>query len=864
VVIDDIGNDNGVIDPGETGDLTVFVTNTGSKTGFSIQGVLSESDPYLTVTDADGAFGNVVPGDTADNSADRFTLSASSSCPMGYNVTMTVSVNSSSGYQNSIMFPIVIGDRSVIYADDFSVNAGWTGIGGAAEWTIGRASGGQGNDSYGGPDPTEDHSPSSDNQVLGNDLTSGTGGDYAANLGSTYWVTSPTIDCSNFTGVILTYWHWLGVERNQYDHAYFEAFNGTSWVNLFANGSETIDESSWGTEEYDLSAIADGNANFKIRIGLGGTDGSWQYCGWNIDDILLKGYSQGEPGNPELAFSINSIADSLIQGDSSTYGFKIYNIGDSPLRVTFSCDDSWLGFNPSEQNIAPLDSIDYGIVVHTLDLLPGSHPCTLSYASNDVDHQTGGIPITIFIYAPNVHIARTAIGDTLSSGQQTQVPLTIDNTGPGRLFYSIDVETLRLIFESAAPDIVSMDNGSYEPIGYRVADEEKNPAQEPYYPPIIAGQGGPDVFGYRWIDSDEPGGPAFGWIDITTVGTEINPWPHGTVDDGWTDPIAMGMTFEYYGIDYADVAVSTNGWVSFQSQTSSYLTNSNIPSSVLPNGIIAVEWDDLDGGADGHCYYYYDSATNQFIVSWVNWQYYASPYNPHDFQVILSGNAGSIITQYRNNADVYQSDITVGIENETGSDGLQVTYNADYLHNDLALKYSAGANWLSVNPESGAIEPFQSATVQVTIDATDLEDSTYTGELIITSNDPDQPSIILPVTLLVRSGCAYLPGDINGVPPANGIDVTFGVTYFKGGAVPPVECPMCPQPAPFYGALDVNASCTVNGIDITYFVGYLKGGPSLIYCLSCPPAGLTIGGDSSRDVLPELGAGSRQGRGSIE
>jgi hypothetical protein len=85
------------------------------------------------------------------------------------------------------------------------------------------------------------------------------------------------------------------------------------------------------------------------------------------------------------------------------------------------------------------------------------------------------------------------------------------------------------------------------------------------------------------------------------------------------------------------------------------------------------------------------------------------------------------------------------------------------------------------------------------------------------------------------SGCNYIRGNINGVPPANGIDVTFGVAYLKGGSVPPNTCPMCPQPHPFYAAMDVNGSCTTNGIDITYFVGFLKGGPPLLNCPSCPP-----------------------------
>ena len=85
--------------------------------------------------------------------------------------------------------------------------------------------------------------------------------------------------------------------------------------------------------------------------------------------------------------------------------------------------------------------------------------------------------------------------------------------------------------------------------------------------------------------------------------------------------------------------------------------------------------------------------------------------------------------------------------------------------------------------------------------------------------------------------CSYLPGDINGSGQPNGIDVTYGVTYLKGGNAPTDSCDCPPIISPFYAALDVNGSCTANGIDITYFVAYLKGQqPALLYCPDCPPA----------------------------
>ena len=80
---------------------------------------------------------------------------------------------------------------------------------------------------------------------------------------------------------------------------------------------------------------------------------------------------------------------------------------------------------------------------------------------------------------------------------------------------------------------------------------------------------------------------------------------------------------------------------------------------------------------------------------------------------------------------------------------------------------------------------------------------------------------------------------MNGVAGYNGLDITYGVSYLKGGPEPVCpfgSCPIPPCDAFFYCG-DVNGSCDYNGLDITYGVAYLKGGPGPIPCPDCPPAG---------------------------
>jgi hypothetical protein len=85
--------------------------------------------------------------------------------------------------------------------------------------------------------------------------------------------------------------------------------------------------------------------------------------------------------------------------------------------------------------------------------------------------------------------------------------------------------------------------------------------------------------------------------------------------------------------------------------------------------------------------------------------------------------------------------------------------------------------------------------------------------------------------------CDYVVGDVNGSDSYNGLDITYGVNFFKGGSNPVCpfgSCSISPCDSFFYCG-DVNGSCSYNGLDITYGVNYFKGGTDPIPCPNCPP-----------------------------
>ena len=153
----------------------------------------------------------------------------------------------------------------------------------------------------------------------------------------------------------------------------------------------------------------------------------------------------------------------------------------------------------------------------------------------------------------------------------------------------------------------------------------------------VKGQGGPDAFGYKWIDSQEPNGPQYVWNDIAATGTLVPAWTatstYTGTDEGKAGPFQIGFPFKYYGTPYTQIWFSSNGWLSFIDITNAAMTNATMPNVATPNGIIAPLWDDLDGKTTGKVYY--KQEPGKFIVQYDNWPGYSSSTGPFTFQVVL-------------------------------------------------------------------------------------------------------------------------------------------------------------------------------------------------------------------------------------
>ena len=213
---------------------------------------------------------------------------------------------------------------------------------------------------------------------------------------------------------------------------------------------------------------------------------------------------------------------------------------------------------------------------------------------------------------------------------------------------------------------------------------------QPESPPIILDNGGPDGYGYYYIDSEDGAmnAPVYNWIDISGYGTDM-----GIIsDDGNVGPFPIGFTFNLYGTDFISFRANSNGWASFSSAVSGF-SNQSIPNPAEPNDLLAVFWDDLHPRTDGHAYYYSNNA-DTCIIAWHNFERFSGD-GVYTFEIILTAD-GNILYQYQSLSGVLDSH-TIGIENSGGTVGLEYIYNSSRDETGTAILFTLEAPDLGYN-----------------------------------------------------------------------------------------------------------------------------------------------------------------------
>lgn len=275
---------------------------------------------------------------------------------------------------------------------------------------------------------------------------------------------------------------------------------------------------------------------------------------------------------------------------------------------------------------------------------------------------------------------------------------------------------------------------------------------------------GPDEFGYILKDSNEVDGPVYQWEEISVTGTLVSDW--SGYNYGFSGPIPIGFSFDYYGETYDSLFVGTNGYVSFGTSYGT-IPSGSPPNPSLPNNDIALFGGNMylyDYGNDSEVYYQTLTNPNRFILEIRNLYYCCWQNTAHTFELILYPR-GDILVQYQELNDD-DSDY-VGIENAQGTDGLNYTVS---LADELAIKYTYPEG-VTIRPstmtkigEPGTVITYEVGLVNHTnasdsFTLTVQSDDTWEATLSLTQtgaiSDGDQVDFLVTVDILPEA----LPGE---------------------------------------------------------------------------------------------------------
>jgi hypothetical protein len=438
--------------------------------------------------------------------------------------------------------------------------------------------------------------------------------------------------------------------------------------------------------------------------GAQGVFANGSFAGPVAREINVRGNSRDIPSGDTGTSADNGtdFGGSAVNGAGVTHSFTIANDGTGTLALTGT---------PHVQVSGPPEG-DFTVEVQPPGSVAGASSVTfqVKFTPRAMGERTGTITILnddpdeeIYTFAvrgsgdslaPDIALSPGTISRALAPGGSVSVPVTVGNPGGATLTFTL-------------------------------ANSQSS---------------------YSHLDSTAPGGPAFTWTDISTTGTQAGGFANN--DDGITAPIAIGFAFPFYGNSFTTLRVCTNGFVSFTDSSTAF-DNTGLPAVGAPRNMIAVCWDDLilENGAR----IFTQQIGGAFVVQFDSVQVFEKPAERVTCQIVLKP-GGEILLLYHT-VTIVDHLYTVGIQNGSRTQGLLIANNTAFAQSGRAIRIVPPGfeSWLTLSTGAGSVAAGGAQIVQATLNASGLAPGDYGASIRVSSNDPDEALLTIPVALTVMS-----------------------------------------------------------------------------------------------------------------
>ncbi|MCD4736691.1 MAG: hypothetical protein K8R53_11650, partial [Bacteroidales bacterium] len=595
--------------------------------------------------------------------------------------------------------------------------------------------------------------------------------------GMSAYMETPVFDLTGVTNPTMIFWyHMYGAAMGD---LHLDALVGGVWQNdvmLVLSGNMG---NQWNMQIVDLSSYTS-TVKFRFR-GITGTSYTSDMA---IDDFEII-ENLGVPtllvdptsldfgtvwvGNTNaLQFTIENTGQGTLQGDITTpAGYSVVEITDGinpdpgPAENTITYSVPFLTTKVFEVTFAPVASQSYDDVI--------------AITSNDPNNPSFDLQVLgTGVIGPDIDVNPMIFDVTLPPDGSTVELMTIDNLGDVGLEYNIVAFDTDFIggkmegyFDQAMMNkIASKPDNSNQTV-------ESDPSvtnNEEFVLPMIKKFGddsdGEEIFG-SWSSTWTGGNRDRGNIFHVTTATLLSEQRFY---------LNISASTDLYFFVYEGAALSGN----FTKIAENHIQNSGTGEQWYSSGSMIVN---LEAGK----YYYIGTAWGA-----------SAEYGRGNESVPLPCSFGTL---------------------ETGIPGIVAGYPPANTCNSTYTGFSPYYQtivtgpvftWLVPNPTTGIVQSGQSEVIDLTFDATGLTEGTYTKDLIIYSNDPDEPAVTVPVTLTVSDVAIVLDVNVMLDGPFTG---SFMTNFLNAYGYLPLNQPYNEAPWNYYGTEAVAAIPTVQVVD---------------------------------------------------
>jgi len=560
-------------------------------------------------------------------------------------------------------------------------------------------------------------------------------------------LTTPTLDISSLSSPGLAFWyHMCGATMGE---LHVDVYHNGAWVldamPALVGPQQAATSDPWLQAIVDLSPYT----STPIQVRFRGITGSSYTSDMAIDDVFFTTLS----GNPTMVVAPQVLVDTLLIGETGTVQFNISNTQAAPTTLNFTIAEdpavSWLSVTPDTGSVTTGNSAMIDVNLDATGLTGGAYTTDLIVAGSDTNNAADTVSVTLQVNdAPVIGISPTTFSKSLLTNQSTTDTLTISNTGAGPLNFEIMIEDVTDV------KVLRSDPGSNLTVRPGVTDPEMDKAGSSLEGVLVNNI--PDGYS-KYLNRSEGVSPDLMYYKFNETGTTTtqNYAPAGTrVNDFAT--LMGGMTMGSSGQSGAAL-VGTGG-----SSSSDYVDTGWGPDVGTGDWAISLWLNNMDTGTTLY-YHFGDVNTASFrcfsggvagagnlilrgggltdiIVTGVG----AGP-------VVVDFIYDSVVPEVRAYIDgVLNNVVPQSGVNLTGTGPFKIggySSSTGMVAGELMDEFKmwntipSFLTWLIPDTVSGTIPSGSSMDVILTFDATGFEGGDYTSNIVVTSNDPVNPTV---------------------------------------------------------------------------------------------------------------------------